>query len=105
MSRNDVAVGTESDSVMFATRRAAGPVIGEAPGAGSTELGAGRSVEGVAVTTSERVTGMIGSSADLPLSNRSRHSSETEAGSRRYCSYITCTNAALWVPKTNSLTP
>src|SRR6266478_5761293 len=31
MSRNDVAVGTVSDSVMFATNRAAGPVIGLAP--------------------------------------------------------------------------
>src|SRR5690242_18529774 len=28
MSRNEVAVGTVNDSVMFATNRAAGPVIG-----------------------------------------------------------------------------
>src|SRR5690349_2710358 len=47
---------------------------------------------------------MIGSSANLPFSNSSRHSGPTEAGSRRYSSYITCTKAALWVPKTNSLT-
>src|SRR5438093_10796150 len=56
------------------------------------------------VVASARVVGMTGSSATLPLSNRLRHSSPTEAGSRRYCSYITCTKAALWVPKTNSLT-
>src|SRR5262249_39527304 len=36
MSRNEVAVGTVSESVMFATKRAAGPVMGLAPG------GAGR---------------------------------------------------------------
>src|SRR5882762_2349620 len=36
MSRNEVAVGTVSDSVMFATNRAAGPVIGVAPGGGGT---------------------------------------------------------------------
>src|SRR5207245_1895975 len=55
-------------------------------------------------SASSRLVGITGSSASLPLSNRFRHSSPTEAGSRRYCSYITCTNAALWVPKTNSLT-
>jgi len=38
---------------------------------------------------------MIGSSATLPLSNSFRHSSSTEAGSRRYCSYMTCTKAGL----------
>src|SRR2546422_10524879 len=31
ISRNDVAVGTVSDSVMFVTNRAAGPVMGLAP--------------------------------------------------------------------------
>src|SRR5204862_8274946 len=55
-------------------------------------------------STSARLVGITGSSASLPLSKRLRHSSPTEAGSRRYCSYITCTNAALWVPNTNSLT-
>src|SRR2546426_8367234 len=55
-------------------------------------------------STSARLVGITGSSASLPLSKRLRHSSPTEAGSRKYCSYITCTNAALWVPKTNSLT-
>src|SRR5438876_11909718 len=54
--------------------------------------------------TSARSVGITGSSLSRPLSKRLRHSSPTEAGSRRYCSYITCTNAALWVPKTNSLT-
>src|SRR5437867_1394088 len=47
---------------------------------------------------------MIGSSASFPLSNSSRHSGATDEGSRRYSSYMTCTKAALWVPKTNSLT-
>src|SRR5437667_8451125 len=32
ISRNDVAVGTDSESIMFCTRRAAGPVIGVRPG-------------------------------------------------------------------------
>src|SRR5438445_8309670 len=112
-SRNDVAVGTDSESVMFWTRRAAGPVMGVRPGAGRRETGVG-SGAGVVVgsrlpppvsrSTSSRLVGITGSSASLPLSKRLRHSSPTEAGSRRYCSYITCTNAALWVPKTNSLT-
>src|SRR5947207_7757828 len=112
MSRNDVAVGTDSESVMFWTRRAAGPVMGVRPGdAGSGERGAVPvgAAEGTAPcsplpSTSARLVGITGSSASLPLSKRLRHSSPTEAGSRRYCSYITCTNAALWVPKTNSLT-
>src|SRR5713226_2355581 len=55
-------------------------------------------------STSARSVGITGRSASLPLSNSLRHSSSTDEGSRRYCSYITCTNAALWVPKTNSLT-
>src|SRR6266571_2472968 len=55
-------------------------------------------------STSARFVGITGSSASLPLSKSWRQSSETEAGSRRYCSYMTCTKAALWVPKTNSLT-
>src|SRR5947208_16796546 len=112
MSRNEVAVGTDNESVMFWTRRAAGPVMGVRPGvAGSGERGAVAvgAAEGTAPcsplpSTSARLVGITGSSASLPLSKRLRHSSPTEAGSRRYCSYITCTNAALWVPKTNSLT-
>src|SRR5229473_3124593 len=55
-------------------------------------------------STSARSVGITGSSASRPLSNSLRHSSSTDEGSRRYCSYMTCTNAALWVPKTNSLT-
>src|SRR2546430_11446588 len=55
-------------------------------------------------TTLFRSVGITGSSASLPLSNSFRHSSPTEEGSHRYCSYITCTNAALCVPNTNSLT-
>src|SRR5512134_1541912 len=47
---------------------------------------------------------MTGSPARPPFPNRRRHSSGTDCGSRRNCSYITCTNAALWVPKTSSLT-
>src|SRR3989449_1913608 len=112
MSRNDVAVGTDSESVMFWTRRAAGPVMGVRPGdAGSGGRGAvaDGAADGTAPgsplpSTSARLVGITGSSASLPLSKRLRHSSPTEAGSRKYCSYITCTNAALWVPKTNSLT-
>src|SRR2546423_647848 len=112
MSRNEVAVGTDNESVMFWTRRAAGPVMGVRPGdAGSGERGAVPvgAAESTAPcsplpSTSARLVGITGSSATLPLSKRVRHSSPTEAGSRRYCSYITCTNAALWVPKTNSLT-
>src|SRR5439155_1655659 len=79
--------------------------------AGSGERGAvlGGAAEGSAAcsplrNTSARLVGITGRSASRPLSNSCRHSSPTEAGSRRYCSYITCTNAALWVPKTNSLT-
>src|SRR3989442_1220716 len=109
-SRNDVAVGMDSDSVMFWARRAAGPVIGVKP-AGSTELGTVLSVERPAPcsllssrSTSARLVWITGSSVRCPLSNSSRHSSGTEAGSRRYCSYITCTNAALLVPKTKELT-
>src|SRR5947208_4258264 len=112
ISRNDVAVGTDSESVMFWTRRAAGPVMGVRPGvAGSGERGAVAvgAAEGTAPcsplpSTSARLIGITGTSASLPLSKRVSHSAPTEAGSRRYCSYITCTNAALWVPKTNSLT-
>src|SRR6266702_4494579 len=109
MSRKEVAVGTVRDSVMFATSRAAGPVIGTAPGgAGSTERGAGGAAgagAGVAAACSVlRAPWMIGSSASFPLSNSSRHSGATDEGSRRYSSYMTCTKAALWVPKTNSLT-
>src|SRR5438034_11129963 len=110
-SRKEVAVGTDSESVMFWTRRAAGPVIGVRPGLGvrGSGLGAcacipGPGSRGPRPATSSRLVGITGSSATLPLSNRLRHSSPTEAGSRRYCSYITCTKAALWVPKTNSLT-
>src|SRR5207244_12188727 len=95
---------------MFCARRAAGPVRGVNP-LGRGEMGevrggaAGRtSPFSPLPKTSARSVGMTGSSASLPLSKRLRHSSPTEAGSRRYCSYITCTNAALWVPKTNSLT-
>src|SRR5436309_4027541 len=109
MSRNEVAVGTVSDSVMFCTNRAAVPVMGVAPGgAGSTERGAGGAAgagAGVAAACSVlRAPWMIGSSASFPLSNSSRHSGATDEGSRRYSSYMTCTKAALWVPKTNSLT-
>src|SRR5258705_481604 len=110
MSRNDVAVGTVRWSVMFVTNRAAGPVMGVAP-AGRWEMGEGLSAGmggpspfSLLPMTSARSLGIIGSSAVFPLSNSFRHSSPTEAGSRRYCSYITWTNAALWVPKTNSLT-
>src|SRR6266576_3185658 len=111
MSRNDVAVGTDSESVMFWTRRAAGPVMGVRPGVGRGETGGvgsaavvSRLPPPVSRSTSSRLVGITGSSASLPLSKRFRHSSPTEPGSRRYCSYITCTNAALWVPNTNSLT-
>src|SRR5688572_23204060 len=116
MSRNDVAVGTESDSVMFATNRADGPVIGLRPGgSGEWGVGLGGGTDGTTprsplpdamppLAASDRDAGITGSSASFPLSNSSRHSWPTEEGSRRYCSYITWTNAALWVPKTNSLT-
>src|SRR5690242_12642230 len=115
MSRKLVAVGTERDSVMFRTRRAAGPVMGVAPsGIVERETGIGgfgpltfpvsRFTFPVSRRTSARSVGMTGSSVRCPLSKRARHSSPTDDGSRRYCSYITCTNAALLVPKTNSLT-
>src|SRR5207244_4132961 len=112
MSRNEVAVGTDNESVMFWTRRAAGPTIGVSPGCGMRDAGGVGVVAGtlpasrisLPESASSRLVGITGSSASLPLSKRLRHSSPTEAGSRRYCSYITCTNAALWVPKTNSLT-
>ena len=111
-SRNEVAVGTDRESVMFWASRAAGPVIGVRPGcgmgdAGCVGVGAGTlpaSRIPPPESTSSRFVGITGRSATFPLSNRFRHSSPTEAGSRRYCSYITCTKAALWVPKTNSLT-
>src|SRR5215831_21390462 len=104
-SRNDVAVGTPSESVMFCTSRAAGPVIAVIPWAGAAPgAAAGGATGAVDASTSARSVLMIGSSASFPLSKRARQSSETEAGSRRYCSYITCTNAALLVPNTNSLT-
>src|SRR5438477_4580263 len=65
MSRNEVAVGTVSDSVMFATRRAAGPVRGVAPGgvvgAGSLEPGAWAGGAGVAGCTSAAVVATPGS--------------------------------------------
>src|SRR5205823_13684758 len=99
---------------MFCARRAAGPVIGVRPGDGKRETGdaVSAAIRGcvsrfscpVSRRASSGLLGMTGRSATLPLSNRLRHSSPTESGSRRYCSYITCTNAALWVPKTNSLT-
>src|SRR2546429_5059559 len=84
--------------------------MGVSPGdAGSRERGAFPvgAAEGTAPCsplpiTSERFVGITGSSASFPLSNNCRHSSPTEAGSRRYCSYMTCTNAALCVPKTRS---
>src|ERR1041384_3046799 len=109
-SRNDVAVGTVSDSVMFCTSRAAGPVMGVPPGVGMGDAGC----VGAGVVTdpafriplpdaSALVVGIIGSSAMRPLSNSWRHSGDTAAGSRRYSSYITCTKAAVLVPKTNSL--
>src|SRR2546427_12344007 len=89
MSRNEVAVGTVSDSVMFVTNRAAGPVIGLAP-FGSGEMGDvlaaaadGTSAFSLLPVTSDRLVGMIGSSPRRPLSNSSRHSGPTEAGSRR----------------------
>src|ERR1043166_6828769 len=99
MSRKDVAVGTVSDSVMLATNRAAGPVMGLAPG-GSGEWGVGLcggggpcGVAGVACGATVRTTphsplplGMIGSSAIFPFSNSSRHSWPTEAGSGRHLS-------------------
>jgi len=75
MSRNEVAVGTVSDSVMFATNRAAGPVMGLAP--------FGRGEMGDVPIASERSPGIIGSSARRPLSNSSRHSWPTDDGSRR----------------------
>src|SRR5690348_10626933 len=104
-SRNDVAVGTPRESVMFCTSRAAGPVIAVIPWAGiAPGAAAGAAVGAADASTSARSVLMMGSSASFPLSNRARQSSETEAGSRRYCSYITCTKAALLVPKTNSLT-
>src|SRR5438128_276298 len=39
MSRNEVAVGTDNESVMFWTRRAAGPTIGVSPGCGMRDAG------------------------------------------------------------------
>src|SRR5438093_11141333 len=110
MSRNEVAVGTESESVMLATNRAAGPVIGVVPrGGGTGDVGG---VLRVTVGPSPvprpssrgRSDGMTGSSAIFPFSNNSRHSGATDEGSRRYSSYMTCTKAASGVPKTNSLT-
>ena len=73
-----------------------------ATGAGGNEGGGGG---GAATPTSAAVVGMTGNSVSRPLSNSSRHSGPTDCGSRRYCSYMTCTNAALCVPNTNSLTP
>src|SRR5438105_13330047 len=112
MSRNEVAVGTDNESVMFWTRRGEGPTIGVSAGCGMRDAGGVGVVAGtlpasrisLPESASSRLVGITGSSASLPLSKRLRHSSPAEAGSRRYCSYITCTNAALWVPKTNSLT-
>src|SRR2546426_8310933 len=95
---------------MFCTSRPAGPVIGvKVPGRGERGEVRGGAAEGTSPfsplpRTSARSVGITGSSASLPLSKSCRQSSETEAGSRRYCSYITCTKAALWVPNTNSLT-
>src|SRR2546422_977034 len=86
--------------------------MGERPGGGMGDAGCVGAVLGTLPasripppdSTSSRFVGITGSSATFPLSNNCRHSSPTEAGSRRYCSYMTCTNAALCVPKTNSLT-
>ena len=39
ISRNEVAVGTERESVMFCARRAAGPVRGVRPGSGTRDAG------------------------------------------------------------------
>src|SRR5216117_2191086 len=95
---------------MFCTSRPAGPVIGvKALGRGERGEVRGGAAEGTSPfsplpRTSARSVGITGSSASLPLSNCWRQSSPTDAGSRRYCSYITCTKAALWVPNTNSLT-
>src|SRR2546422_7401571 len=95
---------------MFCTSRPAGPVIGvKVPGRGERGEVRGGAAEGTSPfsplpRTSARSVGITGSSASRPLSKSGRQSSETEAGSRRYCSYITCTKAALWVPNTNSLT-
>src|SRR3989449_1247074 len=95
---------------MFCTSRPAGPVIGvKVPGRGERGEVRGGAAEGTSPfsplpRTSARSVGITGSSASRPLSKSCRQSSETEAGSRRYCSYITCTKAALWVPNTNSLT-
>src|SRR5437660_4025732 len=99
MSRNEVAVGTVSDSVMLGTGRAVGPVIGVAPGGGGRgdAGGVGVGVVRVAVDpspvprpasrTSVRSIGITGSSESRPLSNSSRHSGPTDDGSRRYSSY------------------
>src|ERR1051325_11104153 len=111
MSRNEVAVGTDSASVMFWARRAAAPVIGVNPwGIGNGEWGmVGASTPSLSPfpfplsrSTSSGLVAITGRSAKAPLSNSFRHSSPTEAGSRRYCSYITCTKAALSVPNTNN---
>src|SRR2546425_10477109 len=85
--------------------------MGERPGGGMGDAGCVGAVVGTLPAsripppdnTSSRLVGITGRSADFPLSKRVRHSSPTEAGSRRDCSYMTCTNAALCVPKTNSL--
>src|SRR3989441_6116673 len=84
---------------MFCTSRPAGPVIGvKVPGRGERGEVRGGAAEGTSPfsplpKTSARSVGITGSSASRPLSKSCRQSSETEAGSRRYCSYITCTKA------------
>src|SRR5260370_22719107 len=64
-SRNDVAVGTTSESVMFWTNRAAGPVIGVRPGC---EVGAGEGGGGDAGDADDVVAGAaVGAVSRFPL--------------------------------------
>src|SRR2546430_17283741 len=111
MSRNEVAVGTDNESVMFWTRRAAGPTIGVSPGCGMRDAGGVGVVAGtlpasrisLPESASSRLVGITGSSASLPLSNRVRHSSPPQAGSRRELPYITLPHAPVLGTQTQSL--
>src|SRR5688572_1145025 len=102
---------------MFCARRSAGPLIRTAPagtpggtaGCGTAGCGtAGPAVDpdvlgaGVPFVTGDGAAPfpVSGRSPTCPLSNRRRHSGDTEAGSRRKSSYKDCANPALAVSNT-----
>src|SRR5256885_9229106 len=78
MSRNEVAVGTDNESVMFWTRRAAGPTIGVSPGCGMRDAGGVGVVAGtlpasrisLPESASSRLLRITRRPARLPLSNQ-----------------------------------